>query len=158
MRELILTSSLAALMIITNQRFALAAGSSNLERAVIFAVQQEAKASDLTSGKDICVGFGHGLVLHEKAILSSLKHGGIKAHASDWCTQQGHCVSIAVIAPVKESSPGTFEVTVQVGDPSVKPEEHFGTLLKKGTYVIRSEGNSEPQILSYQQTCCSKTS
>ena len=60
MRKLILTSSLAALMIITCQRFALAAGSTSLERAVIFAVQQEAKAGDLTNGKDVCVGFGHG--------------------------------------------------------------------------------------------------
>lgn len=158
MRKLILTSSLSVLMIITGQRFALAAGLSNLERAVIFAIQQEAKTSDLTSGKDVCVGFGHGLALHEKRVLSSIKRGGIKAHTSDWCTQHGHGVSIAVLAPVKESSPGTFEVTVQVGDPSVKPEEHFGTLLKKGTYVIRCDGSSEPQLVSYRQTCCLKAS
>lgn len=157
MRKLILASTLAALTIITCQRFALAAGSSNLERAVIFALQQEAKAGDLTSGKDVCVGFGHGLALHKKRVLSSLKRGGIKAHTSDWCTQEGHGLSIAVLAPVKESSPGTFEVTIQVGDPSVKPKEHFGTLLKKGTYVIRCDGGSEPQLVSYQQMCCSKT-
>jgi hypothetical protein len=157
-RNLILASGLAALMIIACQQFALAAGSSNLERAVIFAVQQEAKAGDLTSGKDVCVGFGHGLALHEKTVLSSLKRGGVKAHTSGWCTQQGRGLSIAVLAPVKESAPGTFEVTVQVGDPSVKPEEHFGTLLKRGTYVIRSDGSSEPQLVSYQQTCCSKAS
>jgi len=157
-RNLIVASSLAALMIIACQQFAQAAGSSNLESAIIFAVQQEAKAGDLTSGKDVCVAFGQGLALHEKTVLSSLKRGGIKAHTSDWCTQQGHGLSIAVLAPVKESSPGTFEVTVQVGDPSVKPEEHFGTLLKKGTYIIRSDGKSEPQLVSYQQTCCSKRS
>jgi hypothetical protein len=75
-RKLILASSLAALIIFTCQRFVLAAGSNNLERAAIFAVQQEAKAGDLTSGKDVCVGFGHGLALHEKTVLSSLKREG----------------------------------------------------------------------------------
>lgn len=158
MRKSVLKSSIAAVMIIACQQFALAAGSSNLERAVIFAVQREAKAGDLASGKDVCVGFGHGLAVREKPVLSSLKREGIKAHTNNWCTQQGHGLSIAVLAPVKESSPGMFEVTVQVGDPSIKPGQHFGTLLKKGTYVIRCDGNSEPQLVSYQQTCCSKTS
>lgn len=158
MRNLVLASSLAALMIVTCQQVVLAASSSNLERAVIFAVQQEAKASSLTSGKDVCVGFGHGLAQYEKVVLSGLKREGIKVHTNGWCAQKGHGLNIAVVAPVKESSPGTFEVIVQVGDLIVKPEEHFGTLLKKGTYTIRFDESSRPQLVSYKQTCCSKMS
>ena len=158
MRKAFLNLASCMLIIVTCCHFSWAAGSNNLERAVIFAIKQEVKASDLASGKDVCIGLGHGLGLHENAIVSNLKHAGVNAHESGWCTQHGQGLSIAVLTPVKQPSHGTFEVIVQVGNPVVNREEHFATLLKRGIYSIRTGGSSEPQLISYKQTCCSKTS
>jgi hypothetical protein len=58
---------------------------SSLEQAVVSAVQREAKGTDLKSGEDLCIGFGHGLTLDEKAVLSKLKHSGLRVHPSAWC-------------------------------------------------------------------------
>lgn len=159
MQRSVTKSIVIALIIAASQRIALANGTtavSSLEQAVVSAVQQEAKGTDLKSGGDLCIGFGHGLTLDEKAVLSKLKRSGLRVHPSAWCVQRGRGLSIAVLAPINETSSGTFELTIQVGDPSIQPGEHFATLLKRGTYVVRSEKGSEPQIVSYRQTCCPK--
>jgi hypothetical protein len=152
MHKLILVFSFVALVVMTCDGRGMAS-TNDIEHVITFAIQQEASASNHTH-QEICVGFGHGLVLHEKIIFSALRHNGINAHGTAWCTNRGQGLSISVIAPVKESSPGTFEVTVQVGDASIKQGEHFATLLKRGTYIVHSGGSSELQLLSYKQTCC----
>jgi len=156
-----LMSSLAALLIINSGQLIQAKSQANppsdLERVAIFAIQQEVNASDLKSEKDICIALGHGLPVREKTILANLARKSPMPHPIAWCTTRNRGVSIVVLAPINESSPGQFEVAVEVGDEAIKEGTHFATLLKRGTYVIRYQKGSEPQLMMYRQTCCSKT-
>jgi hypothetical protein len=67
------------------------------------------------------------------SVLSKLKHGGVKVHQSEWCIQRGRGLSIAVLAPISETSPGTFEMTIQVGDPSIQHPRRALTYLIPST-------------------------
>jgi hypothetical protein len=134
------------------------AAVSGLEEVVVFGVQQEAKASDVKSRRDVCIGFGHGLAVDERAVISEVKRGGLKVHSSEWCVARARGLNIDVVAPINEVSAGTFELTIQVRDPSIKPGEHFATLLKRGTYIIRWKKGTDPQLVSYRQTCCATSS
>jgi hypothetical protein len=152
---------MAALLVIAGSQLIQAKSDANLpselERVAIFAIQQEVSTSDLQSAKDICIGIGHGQAVREKIILSNLAGESPAPHPIAWCTTGNRGVSIDVLAPINESSPGQFEVTIEVGDEAIKEGEHFATLLKRGTYVIRYQKGSEPQLVTYRQTCCSKT-
>ncbi|MGA2436034.1 MAG: hypothetical protein ABSG25_12180 [Bryobacteraceae bacterium] len=130
---------------------------SNLERVVIFAIQQESKTTDFKSAKHLCIGFGHGLSLHERAIISALRRSGMKANSTGRCGQGPHDLLIDVNAPINEPSPGTFEVTIDVGNPWIEPGTCFAILLRRGTYTVRAETGSEPKLVSYRQTCCDKS-
>src|ERR1035438_7848744 len=130
-----------------------AKGLRNIERAVVFAIQQEFKGKLLENRKDVCVGFGHGLDIDDKAALLELKNRGLKARRASWCNRGPRGISIALVAPIRETSPGTYEFIVEVGDLAISEGEHFATLLRRGTYVVRCEGSLEPQLVSYRQTC-----
>jgi hypothetical protein len=165
MRKSVLKSSIAALMIIACQQIVQAQETvkvgdlGNLERVVVLAVQQEVEANSLKTRSDLCIGFGHGLAVDEKAVMSKLKRVGLRLHPVGWCNGQARGLSIAIIAPIRETSPGTYEFTLELGDLSpLRKGEHFATLLKRGTYVIRCDKDSEPHVVSYRQTCCKKTS
>lgn len=128
---------------------------SNLDRAVAFAIDLEAHANRLEGRPDLCVGFGHGLKkLDEKGILTELKRLKLKVHTNDWCNQDPRGLVITVIAPVSESVPGTYELVIELGDlrPIRQHGEHFGTLLRRGTYSVKSK--DEPDLVRYQKTCC----
>lgn len=130
---------------------------STLERVVVFAVQQAVKAGNLQSKRGLCIGIGQGLGVDDKAIISELKRSRLRVHENDWCNPGPRGVMIAIVAPIIETSTGTYELILQVDDLTIQPGEHFATLVKRGTYVIRCEGKSEPQLISYRESCCSKT-
>jgi hypothetical protein len=128
----------------------------SVDRAVVFAILQANEGPRIHDTKDICIGFGHGLGIHEKAAITELKDKGLKVHPSNWCSHgpHGRGLNIAIVAPIKEISPATYEFVLEVGDLSIAQGKHFATLLRRGTYVIRCESNSEPALVSYRQTCC----
>lgn len=159
MRGFVIRSIACMLMILAYQQLAVPDQKlSVVERVIEFSVQQEIKASNLAAHRDLCVGFGYGLIVDEGAIISSLKRKGTHIHENDWCNQGPRGIAIDILSPIHETSPGTYEVNVQIADLSLRPGEHFATLLKRGTYVVRCVESSEPQIVSYRQTCCVKAS
>ncbi len=129
-------------------------GLRSVDRAVVFAIQQEFQRIGPESLKNVCVGFGHGLDIHDKAVISELKNKGLKVHRADWCNRGPRRVQIAIVAPIRETSPGTYEFVLEVGDLFIPEGEHFATLLRRGTYIVHYEGASEAQLVSYHQTCC----
>jgi hypothetical protein len=130
-------------------------GLSDRDRAVLFAIQHEVDATDFKKDKDFCVGFGYGLTLNEKSIISKLKLTGLRAHPLSWCNAGPKGLSFAVVAPIKETNPGTYEFVVELADFSpIQHGAHFGTLLRRGTYTVHSVEGSDPTLVSYQKSCC----
>lgn len=129
---------------------------SNMDRAVSLAVELEVRADRLEDRRDVCLAFGHGLALDEKGILSELHHRDLRVHTNEWCNQGPRGSVVSVVAPVRESPQGTYEVVVQLGDLRAIKESaaHFGTLVRRGTYVVRSEGEGESELIAYRKTCC----
>src|ERR1700674_3347855 len=117
-----------------------------VERAIVFAVQQEVKANNLLAQRDLCIGFGQGLEVDQKAILSTLRRTGIRVRPNEWCNQGPRGVRVGIAAPIDETPPGTYTVNVQVDDLSIQPGEHFATTLRRGTYVIRCETGFKPHL------------
>lgn len=159
MRGFVTRSTACVLMIFAYRQLAVPDRKlSVVERVIVFSVQQEIKASNLAARRDLCVGFGHGLLADQKAIISDLTHTGIQVHAIEWCNRGPRGISVDVISPINEVSPGAYEVNIAVGDLSIPAGQHFAALLKRGTYVINCAESSEPQLVSYRQTCCLKAS
>lgn len=138
-------------------------GMSNVDRAVLFAIQHEVDAAGLKKDQDFCVGLGYGLTLNEKSIIAGLKQTGLRVHRQSWCNAGPRGLDFggprgldfAVVAPIKETSPGTYEFVVELGDNSpIQQGEHFATLLRRGTYIVHSADGSDPTLVSYQKTCC----
>jgi hypothetical protein len=129
---------------------------SNLGRAAAFAIRLEIHANRLENRTDVCVGFGHGLAVDEKAVLTELKREKVKVHSNDWCNQGLRGLAISIISPANESSPDTYEVVVEVGDlrQMWRGGEHFATLLRRGTYSVKCKNGVEPELVRYQETCC----
>jgi hypothetical protein len=163
-RHAIIKVTAAVLLAIACQEMVLAQSSSvqssgNLTRVVAFAVQREVEAGSLKGRSDLCLGFGNGLAVDQKAVMSELKRAGLKLHQDEWCNHSLRGLNIAIIAPIRETSLQTYELVLELSDPSpIRTGEHFATLLKRGTYVVQYRQGAEPQLVSYQQTCCSKTS
>lgn len=127
---------------------------STMERVIVFTIQEEIQASNLSDRRDLCVGFGHGLVVNEKTILSDLAGKGTHVHKSDWCNGRG--ISVSVLSPVKQISLSDYQLEVQAGDMTMRSGAHFATLLRRGTFVVHCPEDGEPRLLSYHQTCCAK--
>jgi len=126
----------------------------NLDRAIVFAVQMEIHANRLENRTDVCVGFGNGLVVDEKAILFELKQEKLKVRSDDWCNRGPRGLSISVISSARESEPGTYEIRIELGDnwPISQHGAHFGTLLHSGTYSVKCGNGAEPELVRYQET------
>jgi hypothetical protein len=160
MRRTIISAILVALMFFTCQRVIGAQDNSrsgqlkNLDRVIAFVVQLEIHANRLENRTDVCVGFGNGLVVDEKAILSELKQEKLKVHSNEWCNQRVRGLKVSVIPPIKESEQETYELMVEVGDlrPIRERGEHFGTLLRRGTYTVKCKDGAEPEFARYQET------
>ena len=129
---------------------------SEMDRAVSLAVELEVRADRLEDRRDVCLAFGHGLAVHEKAIFSDLRRRGLRLHAEGWCNQGPRGAVVSVVGPVRESPKGTYKVVVQLGDLRAIKESgaHFGTLVRRGTYVVRSEGSGELELVAYRKSCC----
>lgn len=129
---------------------------SRVEQVIVFVVQKEVAASHIEDRKDVCVGFGNGLAVNEKAILSQLRNRGLKLHGQNWCNSAPRGMSIDVLSPVQVTPVGVYEVRVALGDlnPIRQEGAHFATLLRRGTYTVRYEEGYELQLERYQQDCC----
>jgi hypothetical protein len=129
---------------------------ANMDRAIVFAVEQEIHANHLEKRRDLCLGFGHGLEVDEDGIVGELGHRGLALHTNEWCNQGPRGDVISIVAPVVEQHPGTYEFVVELTDlrPIKKEGEHFGTLLRRGTYLVRVKDASTPELVTYRKTCC----
>jgi hypothetical protein len=129
----------------------------NDERAVLFAVQREAARDNLTQRQDVCVAFDTRLKLDEKAILLELNRLRVPVHSYSWCSRGPRGLTI-FIGPIQEPRTSTYNIAVDLGDsrPIVEQGAHFATLVRRGTYTIKSAEHSEPELVSYSETCCSK--
>lgn len=132
--------------------------AGNLERAVAFVVLREAQVNHLENRTDLCLAFGSGATVDEAQVISELRRRGVRLHPTDWCNHGPRGFRISVIPPIKESTPGVYEFTVELSDLSqILRGEHFATLLRQGDYRIESAKGLEPKLISYKQTCCPKT-
>jgi hypothetical protein len=159
MPRTILRSVAASLLIIlvcgpvSTARQNIADKLSNIDRAVVFAVSIEARASRLENRGDVCVGFGDGPALDEVGILSELRRRGLEFHPNSWCNGGPRGLVISVTTPASQPTPNTYDLIIEVGDlrPIQGRSEHFGRLLRRGTYRIRCEESSKPELVYYQQ-------
>jgi hypothetical protein len=129
---------------------------TNTDRAIVFAVAQEIQANHLEKRRDVCLGFGHGLEVDETGVVGELSRRGLALHTIEWCNQGPRGAVISIIAPVDEERPGTYEFVVELTDlrPIKHEGEHFGTLLRRGTYVVQVKNTSTPELVTYRKTCC----
>jgi hypothetical protein len=132
-------------------------GNSDLIEATAFAVRLEVEASQLKARNDLCVALDTRLEMREKHLVSMLKAGGLAVHSHEWCNRGPRGFSVLVGAPIKRTVDGAYEVKVEVGDLTIKPGEHFATMLKQGTYRVRLEKGSQPELILYHKTCCPRT-
>ena len=130
---------------------------SKLERVVVFVVKKEVAASHIEQRKDTCLGFDTRLALNEKAILAELNREGLQLHEENFCNKRPQGITIELLPPIHATSDITFEVNVDLGDanPILQEGAHFATLLRRGTYTVRYEDGYEPELVAYQQYCCS---
>ena len=159
-------AGLLVAFLIAFQQNALASGTSgakplsDLDRAVIFVVQKEAQTGHLEKRRDVCVSFDTRMAINQKGIISELRRSGLRIHNDDWCIHgrdpRGMVISVGQAG--NQQSPGVFELPVDLSDwwPIQREGAHFGTLLRRGTYTVRCKEGSEPELVSYSQTCCSE--
>lgn len=127
-----------------------------MERIIAFAVQQEIYANRLEIRKDVCIGIGHGLVANESDIIAELNARGLKLHSNQWCNEGPRGFVISVIPPINTSQPNVYEIVLELADlrPISDKGEHFGKLVKRGSYSIKLSDNAETDLLSYRKICC----
>jgi hypothetical protein len=125
---------------------------TNLDRAIVFAVHLEIRANGFEHRSDVCVGFGSGLKVDEKEILSELNREKPIVHSNGWCNHGPRGLVIAINSPATEPHPGVYELIVEAGDnrPILQRGEHFATLLRRGTYMIKCKEGAEPALVLYQ--------
>jgi len=159
-------AGLLVAFLIAFQQNALASGTSgakplsDLDRAVIFVVQKEAQTGHLEKRRDVCVSFDTRMAINQKGIISELRRSGLRIHNDDWCIHgrdpRGMVISVGQAG--NQQSPGVFELPVALEDwwPIQREAADLGTLLRKGTYTVRCKEGSEPELVSYSQTCCAE--
>jgi hypothetical protein len=126
---------------------------SNLDRAIAFAAYKEDLTNKFEARKDVCIVFSTLLNVNQKEILVDLKQRKLLVHPYTWCNKGPTGLTISVLAPVQEPTPGTFEITIEVGDdrPILERGEHFGTLLRRAIYTVKCEDGSEPVLVQYKE-------
>src|ERR1700732_3694053 len=103
MRRRIINLFVAALMIFVCQQVGGAQKNSNsgqsknLDRVVAFVVQLEIHANRLENRTDVCLGFGNGLEVDEKVVLSELKQDRLKIRSVEWCNQRVRGLTVSII-------------------------------------------------------------
>jgi hypothetical protein len=129
---------------------------SNADRAIVLAAELEVRANRLEKRRDVCIGFGNGLAVDQEGIISELNSRGMKLHPNEWCNEGPRGFVDSILAPVDEPRPGIYELVVQLGDLGAirRQADHFGTLLRRGSYTVQSDDSGEPEIIAYRKTCC----
>jgi len=132
-------------------------GKDELIEVTAFAVRLEAEASRVRARRDLCVAIDTRLEINERDIVSKLKARGMAVHPHGWCNHGPRGFSFFVSAPIKRTGDNEYEVKIEFGDLTIKPGEHFATVLKEGVYRIRFTKGSQPEFITYQKTCCPRT-
>jgi hypothetical protein len=124
--------------------------------AIVLVVEQEVRVSHLEKRRDVCIGFGHGLVVDQDGILSELNSRGMKLRPNEWCNEGPRGSVVAIISPIGEPGPDTYELTVELGDlRGIKQKgDHFGTLLRRGIYTVQIDDRGKLKVIAYRKTCC----
>jgi hypothetical protein len=131
---------------------------ADLERVIVLAAQEEIRSAHLENRQDVCLSLDTRLQVDEKAVLAELRRRHLMIHAEDWCIHGPRGFTISVLAPIKESSPGTFEFVVDLGDSTpITQGEDLARLVRRGTYSIQIHGTVGTETVSYRQTCCPET-
>jgi hypothetical protein len=125
---------------------------TTFEKAVVFAIEQEIETANFKNRRDLCVGFDTRLKVNEKGVISELRRHGFKVRRDSWCIRGlPRGLSIAVLGGTKEISPGAYDIGLALSDFwPIRSGEHFGTLLRRGTYVISIQNDSAPRVVSYR--------
>ena len=160
MRRFIVKAIILGLVVLALQGIETAAQNPNggksgdLDQAVAYAIDLEVHASHLENRADVCIGLGHGLALDEQKILTELRAYKVKIRSGQWCNDGPRGIVIAIVPPTEESAPSTFDITIQVGDlrPIRESGEHFATMVRRGTYIVKFGVDSGPELISYQRT------
>jgi hypothetical protein len=131
---------------------------TNQERATVFVINEEARDYALEARADVCVSFSTDLSIREPRILAALREQGLHFHSASWCNRGPRGVEILITMPNKETRTGTYEIVSDIddSDPIRLYGDHFATLLRRDTYVIKCVDSLEPKLESYQLTCCEK--
>ncbi len=131
---------------------------TNQERAIVYVVSEEATDYALEARGDVCVGFGTDLQIRESKIFAALRDKGLSFHPGSWCNRGPRGVEILITIPNKHTPPGIFEIVsgISDSDPIRLYGDHFATLLRSGTYVIKCDGDSDPSLQAYHLVCCEK--
>jgi hypothetical protein len=129
---------------------------SHTDRAIISAIEQEVRVSHLEKRRDICIGFGNGLAVDADGITSELGRRGTKLRPNGWCNEGPRGSVVSVIAPIGEPRPSIYEVVVELSDLRAIKQggDHFGTLLRRGTYTVQIDDRGEPKVIAYRKACC----
>jgi hypothetical protein len=129
---------------------------SEADQVVSFAIEQEIHANRLEERRDVCVAFGQGLNLNETRIISELNRRRLRVHPNPWCSEVPRGLVVSIIRPFEKTGPNVYEFGVQLSDlqPIKQEGEHFGTLLRRGTYTIQFNETKEPDLVAYRKTCC----
>jgi hypothetical protein len=123
--------------------------------AVEFAVKQEVKAAHLGKEQNICLRFGYGLTVDQGDIFRKLNKTRRTYRKATWCNQGPSGSLISIIAPLATQGVDTYQIVVELSDlRSIKQGEHFGTLVRRGTYNIRVDDKLQPELIAYTKSCC----
>jgi hypothetical protein len=131
---------------------------TNQERAMVYVVSEEANDYALEARNDVCVDFSTDLSIREPKVFAALHDMGLNFHPASWCNRGPRGVEISITVPGKETPSETYEIVSGIGDndPIRLYGDHFGTLLRKSTYIIKCKGDSEPTLEAYNLICCEK--
>jgi hypothetical protein len=153
----IFTLALICQQLAQGQETGAARSNGDLVKIAAFAVRHEIEVSQLRTRNDVCVAIDTRLDVDEKDLVSELKANGLLVHQHEWCNRGPRGFRLFVHAPIKRDTDSEYHVEIEVGDLTIKPGEHFATMLKQGTYHVRFEKGAQPEMISYEKTCCPRT-
>jgi hypothetical protein len=129
--------------------------TSGTKQALIRAIKEEVKTNNLSRRRDVCLGIASAIGIDERELISATKPDGIYLHPRSWCNTHLRGIEVEVLSPIKASSDGSFEITIQLGDLQPLHEgSDFANLMHRGTYRIEIEDGGRAKLTGYQRTCC----